>query len=74
MWDTQHEYTVDGVDCFMEIEKNTGRGLVKIGPKVIMEKALKGRIVHDGILRVFVLPKAKSQSWIAEWKTHNTQA
>jgi hypothetical protein len=73
-WDTQREYTVDNVDCFMEIEKDMGRGLIKISPKINMEKALKGRIIHDGIIRIFVLPKAKCQDWIAEWKTHNTQA
>jgi hypothetical protein len=68
-WDLQHEYTINNVDCFMEVKKDTGgHGLVKIGKSIIMEKALKGRLIHDGILRIFVLPKQKVQTWIAEWK------
>jgi Cns1/TTC4 Wheel domain len=70
-WDVQREYTVDNVDCFMEIEKDTGHGLIKIGKSIMMEKVLKGRIILDGIIRIFVVPKMKAQEWITEWKKHN---
>jgi hypothetical protein len=58
----------------MEIEKERGRGLIKVGKGTSFEKVLKGRVVLDGIIRIFVLPKTKSQEWIAEWKRNNTQA
>jgi Cns1/TTC4 Wheel domain len=58
----------------MEIEKERGRGLIKVGKGVSFEKVLKGRVILDGIIRIFVLPKMKSHEWIAEWKRNNTQA
>ena len=70
-WDIQHEYTMDNVDCFMEIEKDTGRGLIKIGQQANLEKALNGKIIFDGIIRIFVIPKSKVQEWLSEWKKHN---
>jgi Cns1/TTC4 Wheel domain len=73
-WDTAGEYTPETVECFMEIEKERGRGLIKVGKGTSFEKVLKGRVVLDGIIRIFVLPKTKSQEWIAEWKRNNTQA
>src|SRR5208282_3848107 len=30
-WDTKHEYKVDNVECYMEIQKEKGLGLIKIG-------------------------------------------
>jgi hypothetical protein len=72
-WDVLHEYTVDEVECFMEIEKETGRGLVKIGKGVTMEKALKGRTIVDGILRILVIPKNRVGTWVEDWKKMNTQ-
>ena len=58
----------------MEIEKDGGgRGLVKIGKAVTMEKALKGRTVVDGILRIFIVPKTKVTSWVTEWKKLNNE-
>jgi len=58
----------------MEIERTTGlRGLIKVGKGMSFERVLKGRVVLDGIVRIFILPKDKSQEWIAEWKRSNTQ-
>jgi hypothetical protein len=72
VWDAAGEYTVDNVECYMEIEKEKGRGLVKVGKEVTFQSALRGRVVLDGIVRLFVLPRGKSQHWIAEWKRNNT--
>lgn len=58
----------------MEIEKERGRGLIKIGKGMGLEKVLKGRVILDGIIRIFVLPKTKSREWVAEWSRNNTQA
>jgi hypothetical protein len=74
-WDTKCEYTVNNVECFMEIEKDAGgRGLIKIGNGLGLDKALKGRTVLDGIIRILVVPKDKVQEWILEWKKVNTHA
>jgi hypothetical protein len=72
-WDAQREHTVNNVECLMEIQRADGRGLVKVGKTLTLEKILKGRIVHDGIVRVFVVPKSKLAGWITEWKKKNTQ-
>ena len=72
-WDTQQEYTVDKVECFMEFPKESGMGLIKIGKSMMMEKVLQGKAIHDGIIRIFVLPKQKSQSWISQWKAQNNK-
>jgi len=74
-WDVLGEYTLDNVECFMEIERTTGlRGLIKVGKEMNFERVLKGRVVLDGIVRIFVLPKDKSEQWITDWKRSNTQA
>lgn len=70
-WDVNHEYTVDKVDCFMEIEKETGLGLIKIRKSTPLEKAVKSRAIHDGIIRIFILPQNQSQLWITQWKNQN---
>jgi len=71
-WDTKHEYIVDNVECYMEIQKEKGLGLIKIGKSTPLEKAVKSRTIHDGILRIFILPHNQSHSWITQWKHHNT--
>jgi len=72
-WDVEREYNLDTVECLMEIEREGGRGLIKVGKTISLEKALKGIIVHDGIVRIFVVPKSKTAGWIADWKRNNTQ-
>jgi hypothetical protein len=72
-WDRRKEYTADNVECFMEVEKATGRGLIKVGKAAPLEKALKGRTIFDGIVRIFVIPKAKVTDWVNEWKLMNPQ-
>ncbi|KAI0890323.1 TPR-like protein [Annulohypoxylon maeteangense] len=65
-WDTAQEYTLAGVECYMETL--TG-GLVKVGKKVPLLKALSGNVeVVDEVVRLFVLPKAKAAAWIQEFK------
>jgi hypothetical protein len=56
----------------MEIEKETGRGLIKIGKEASLEKAIKGRIILDGIIRILIIPKPKVKEWLSQWKQHNT--
>ena len=72
-WDLWKEYTVDNVECFMEVEKATGKGLIKVGKAAPLEKALKGRTILDGIVWIFVVPKVKVMDWVTEWKQMNPQ-
>lgn len=67
-WDNDpKEYTVAGVDCFMETANG---GLVKAGKKVLLGKVLKeGKVdINHGIVRCYVVPKGKAKEWIAEFK------
>ncbi|KAF9870369.1 tpr repeat protein [Colletotrichum karsti] len=66
-WDREGEYTVDGVECYMETVKG---GLVKVGKKAVLLKVLSGGNVEvvDGIVRVYVVPSGKAKKWIEEFK------
>ncbi|KAH8804653.1 hypothetical protein F5884DRAFT_796784 [Xylogone sp. PMI_703] len=66
-WDTQGAYTPSGVECYMETI--TG-GLVKVGKKVPLLKVLgQGNVeVVDEVVRIFIVPKGKSEEWVAEFK------
>lgn len=66
-WDKAGEYSANGVECFMETV--TG-GLVKVGKKVALLKVvtLDNVEVVDGVVRIFVIPKAKAEAWVAEFK------
>ncbi|CCG83930.1 protein of unknown function [Taphrina deformans PYCC 5710] len=66
-WDKNHQYQPKTVECFMETRT---RGLVKLGRKVNLGSVLSsGKIdVIDGIVRIFVVPKNLSQTWIEAFK------
>ncbi|KAF3055936.1 Hsp70/Hsp90 co-chaperone cns1 [Daldinia childiae] len=66
-WDVAREYTLDGVECYME---TAAGGLVKVGKKVPLLKMLAGGKVEvvDEVVRVFVLPKARAAAWVLEFK------
>ncbi|KAI1462089.1 TPR-like protein [Annulohypoxylon moriforme] len=66
-WDKAQEYTLAGVECYME---TLSGGLVKVGKKVSLLKVLSGNVeVVDEVVRLFVLPKAKAAAWVQEFKT-----
>ncbi|KAJ4410007.1 HSP70/90 co-chaperone [Gnomoniopsis sp. IMI 355080] len=66
-WDKAGEYSANGVECFMETV--TG-GLVKVGKKVSLLKvvSLDNVEVLDGVVKIYVIPKAKAEGWVAEFK------
>ncbi|KAF2631599.1 hypothetical protein BU25DRAFT_479215 [Macroventuria anomochaeta] len=66
-WDEENEYTVDGVEAYME---TVAGGLIKVGKKMALHKVLgSGKVVvSDGLVRMSVVPKAKSAAWIEEFK------
>ncbi|KAH8593021.1 hypothetical protein B0O99DRAFT_516693 [Bisporella sp. PMI_857] len=66
-WDKAHEYTPTGVECYME---TISGGLIKVGRKVTLLKVLStGNVeVVDEVVKVFVVPKAKAEAWITEFK------
>ena len=66
-WDEENEYTVGGVEAYME---TAAGGLIKVGKKMELHKVLgSGKVVvSDGLVRISVLPKDKSAAWIEEFK------
>lgn len=66
-WDREGVYTAAGVECFLETV--TG-GLVKVGKRVPLLKVLgKDNIeVVDGVVKIFVVPKSRADTWICEFK------
>ncbi|KAI6874054.1 TPR-like protein [Hortaea werneckii] len=66
-WDQGHEYTLVDVECYMETI--TG-GLIKAGKNLPLLKLLgSGKVeVVDGLVKVSVVPKAKSSAFIEEFK------
>ncbi|KAI1352913.1 TPR-like protein [Xylaria sp. FL0043] len=66
-WDREGAYTVAGVECYME---TVAGGLVKLGKKVPLLKALSGGKVEvvDEVVRIFVLPKSQAAAWVEEFK------
>ncbi|KAK4109596.1 TPR-like protein [Canariomyces notabilis] len=67
-WDREGEYETAKVECYMEAAQ--GGGLVKVGKRVPLLKVLSGGKVEvvDELLRVFVVPRAKADGWVREWK------
>jgi hypothetical protein len=66
-WDQKGEYTLAGVECYMD---TVSGGLIKVGKKVPLLKVLSSDKVEviDEVVRIFVLPKAKAESWVQEYK------
>ncbi|KAK8227527.1 hypothetical protein HDK90DRAFT_62494 [Phyllosticta capitalensis] len=66
-WDESGEYTQVDTECYIETAKG---GLIKAGKKVPLVKLLAGGTVEvvDGLVTVNVVPKARAQEWIAEFK------
>jgi tetratricopeptide (TPR) repeat protein len=70
-WDKNGAYTAAGVECYMETKGATA--LAKVGKKMSLLRVLtEGKIeLVDDALAVYVLPKARAEKWVAEWKeTH----
>ncbi|KAI1959039.1 HSP70/90 co-chaperone [Ophidiomyces ophidiicola] len=72
-WDREGEYTVDGVECFME---TAAGGLVRVGKDVSLLEVLSGggAVVEivDGLVTMHVLPAARSARWIEELKARRS--
>ncbi|KAL4749010.1 hypothetical protein BDW72DRAFT_179106 [Aspergillus terricola var. indicus] len=70
-WDSKKEYTVKNVDCFMDTY--TG-GLIKAGKKLPLLQILSGGTVEvvDELVKIYVVPSAKSKEFIAAMKARKT--
>ena len=66
-WDAAGEYTLNGVEAYMETAEG---GLVKWGKKVELLKVLSGGKVEvvDGIVRMNLVPKVRAPEWIEAMK------
>lgn len=66
--DERQEYSsVEAVECYMETIQG---GLIKAGKKLSLTKLLgSGKVeIVDGLVRVYIVPAARSQEWIEEFK------
>lgn len=53
----------------METAKEGGKmGLIKVGKRAELGKALKGRTLMDGLVRINVVPRAKASTWLSQIK------
>ncbi|KAF2268608.1 TPR repeat protein-like protein [Lojkania enalia] len=70
-WDSENEYTLDGVEAYMETIVG---GLIKAGKKMALGKILgSGKTeVVDGLIRINILPRAKAAEWIEDFKRRRT--
>ncbi|KAF2173776.1 hypothetical protein M409DRAFT_62037 [Zasmidium cellare ATCC 36951] len=66
-WDEKGEYRVEDVECYME---TSAGGLIKAGKKLALVKLLgSGKVeVVDGLVRIYVVPKARAAEWIEEFQ------
>lgn len=66
-WDEAGDYTAASVECYMETAEG---GLIKAGKKLALGKLLgSGKLeVVDGLVKVNVVPKARAEEWIGEFK------
>jgi len=66
-WDREGVYSGNGVECYME---TVSGGLVKVGKKVPLLKALSGGNVEivDELVKIFVVPRGKAEGWVREFK------
>lgn len=66
-WDTNSEYNLDAVECYME---TAAGGLIKAGKKLPLIKLLgSGKVeIVDGLVRIFVVPKVRATEWIEQFK------
>ena len=88
-WDTEHEYTPEAVDVFVEtrrlepevagkmtmeeIQKTSA--LIKCAPQTTITQVLANPKIDlvDGVLRLFVVPRAKSKDWISAFKAERVK-
>jgi len=66
-WDTGGEYTVAGVECYMDAP--TG-GMIKVGKKLSLLQVLADgkTVVLDGMVKIYAVPAVRASGWISEMK------
>ncbi|KXT18402.1 hypothetical protein AC579_8148 [Pseudocercospora musae] len=67
-WDEKQEYSnAEAVECYMETVQG---GLIKAGKKLGLIKLLRsGKLeIVDGLVRIYVVPKARASEWIEQFK------
>jgi len=66
-WDKKGDYVPSRVECYMETM--TG-GLIKVGRKVSLLMVLSSGNVEvvDEVVKIFVVPKAKAEEWVKDFK------
>ncbi|EME81133.1 uncharacterized protein MYCFIDRAFT_140497 [Pseudocercospora fijiensis CIRAD86] len=73
-WDEKQEYSdAQVVECYMETVQG---GLIKAGKKLSLMKLLgSGKLeIVDGLVRVYVVPKARASEWIEQFKARRSRS
>ena len=67
-WDTQGDYKLGTVDCYMD---TVSGGLIKVGKKITLLEILSGDKVEvlDGLVRFYIIPVSMATKWIADVKS-----
>lgn len=70
-WDTKKEYTVGGVECFMQ---TVSGGLIKAGKNLPLLQILTGGKVEvvDELVSIHIVPISKTGKFIAEMKARKS--
>lgn len=71
-WDEAKEYTINGVECFMD---TVSGGLVKAGKKVPLLQILGGGKVEvvDELVKIYVVPTGKVGKFVEEMKARKNE-
>ena len=66
-WDDKQQYTMAGVDCYMDTASG---GMMKVGKKLkLLEVLSNGKTeVVDGLVRIYTVPTSMASQWIEEVK------
>lgn len=69
-WDSKNEFTMDTVDCYMDTMSG---GLMKVGKKMkLLDVLSNGKVeIVDGLVRTYVVPRARASQWIEEVKSQS---
>ncbi|OXV10189.1 hypothetical protein Egran_02051 [Elaphomyces granulatus] len=72
-WDSNHEYELSRVNCYME---NATGGLIQAGKKLPLSQILKsGKVeVVDELIKIYIVPATSAEKWIEQMKSRQKRS
>ena len=66
-WDEKKEFAMDSIECYTD---TVSGGMMKVGKNLkLLDILANGKTeIVDGLVRIYVLPKARAGQWIEEVK------